>query len=107
LTLTLATSAAVLAEFFHLLDDHPKARRTAWAIVRSGVLTLLPAGEGDLPRLDELVERYADWPMDFADATRVRFAEREGLSAVVTIDHVDFETYHIAGRRRFRILPDC
>ena len=43
--------------------------------------------------------------MDFADATLVRIAERESLSLILTIDHDDFETYRIQGRRRFRIVP--
>jgi uncharacterized protein len=106
LSLPLATSAAVLAELFHLLGDHPEARRTAWEFLRSGVLTVLPVGDDDLPRLDELMERYSDRPMDFADATLVLLAEREGLSDVFTVDHDDFETYRIGGRKRFRILPD-
>jgi predicted nucleic acid-binding protein len=53
-----------------------------------------------------MMRKYADRPMDFADATLVRLAEREGLSTIFTIDHDDFETYRIDGRRRFRILPD-
>jgi predicted nucleic acid-binding protein len=51
------------------------------------------------------MERYADRPMDFADATLVLLAEREGLSDVFTVDHDDFETYRFAGSRRFRVHP--
>jgi predicted nucleic acid-binding protein len=43
--------------------------------------------------------------MDVADATLVHLARRESLSTIFTIDHDDFETYRIEGRRRFRILP--
>jgi predicted nucleic acid-binding protein len=44
--------------------------------------------------------------MDFADATLVHLARREGLSMILTVDHSDFETYRIEGKRRFRILPE-
>jgi predicted nucleic acid-binding protein len=44
--------------------------------------------------------------MDFADDTLVHLARRESLSTILTIDHDDFETYRIAGRRPFRILPE-
>lgn len=44
--------------------------------------------------------------MDFADATLVHLARRESLSTVFTVDHNDFETYRIEGRRRFRIVPE-
>lgn len=51
------------------------------------------------------MHQYRDRPMDLADATLVRIAERESLSLILTIDHNDFETYRIHGRRRFRIVP--
>ena len=56
------------------------------------------------PALDALMKRYADRPMDFADATLVHLAKRESIATVFTIDHDDFETYR-AGRRRFRVEP--
>jgi predicted nucleic acid-binding protein len=43
--------------------------------------------------------------MDFADATLVHLARRESLSLILTIDHNDFETYRVEGRRKFRIVP--
>ena len=39
------------------------------------------------------------------EAARADLARRERLNAVFTIDHDDFETYRIDGRRRFRIVP--
>jgi len=52
------------------------------------------------------MSRYSDRPMDFADATLVHLAQRESLSTIFTIDHDDFETYRIHGRRRFRVIPE-
>jgi predicted nucleic acid-binding protein len=49
--------------------------------------------------------RYHDRPMDFADATLVHLGRRESPTTIFTIDHDDFETYRIEGRRRFRIVP--
>lgn len=105
LRLPLATSAAVLAELFHLLGPTPKDLEKAWGFLRSGAVTLLPITEADVPDLERLMMRYADRPMDFADATLVRLAERESLSMIFTVDHDDFETYRIKGRTRFRIVP--
>lgn len=51
------------------------------------------------------MSRYSDRPMDFADATLVRLARRESLTTIFTVDHDDFETYRIGGKRRFRIVP--
>jgi predicted nucleic acid-binding protein len=51
------------------------------------------------------MDTYADHPMDFADATLVHLADRESISLILTVDHDDFETYRIGGRKRFMILP--
>lgn len=105
LRLPLATTAAVLAELFHLIDDHPGDLQATWRLLRSGAVTVLPIVDADLPDLQELMERYADRPMDFADATLVHLAGRESLTTVFTVDHSDFETFRIPGGRRFRVVP--
>ncbi len=51
------------------------------------------------------MSKYADRPMDFADATLVHLARRESLTTVFTIDGADFSTYRIDRRKRFRIVP--
>jgi len=106
LRLPLLTSAAVLAELFHLVGDQRRDVAAAWKFLRSGAVTVAPIDDADLAALDTLMARYHDRPMDFADATLVHVARRESLSTIFTIDHDDFETYRIEGRRRFRILPD-
>ena len=105
LLLPLLTSEAVLTELFHLVGDDAREQQAAWALVRSGALTLAPIEDASLPALETLMRRYRDRPMDFADATLVHLAERESLSTVFTIDHADFQTYRIGARQRFRILP--
>ena len=105
LSLPLATTAAVLAEVFHLLDHYPRDVEAAWRFIRSGAVLLLPITDADTADLNRLMQQYHDRPMDFADATLVRLAERESLSIIFTIDHNDFETYRIGGRSRFRIVP--
>lgn len=105
LRLPLATTAAVLTELFHLLSDHPQDIEAAWRFVRSGAILVLPITDTDLPALDRLMNQYRNHPMDFADATLVHLAQRESLSTICTIDHTDFETYRIAGRRKFRVVP--
>jgi predicted nucleic acid-binding protein len=105
LRLPLASSAAVLAEVFHLLGRDRRSLASAWGFLRSGAVTVLPIDNGDLFDLEALMKRYADRPMDFADATLVHLARRERLNLVFTVDHDDFETYRIDGRRRFRLVP--
>ena len=103
--LPLTTSTAVLAELFHLVGDNAREVELAWAFIRSGAVTVLPISDRDLPDIEALMRKYHDRPMDFADATLVHLAQRESLSTVFTIDHDDFETYRVGGRKRLRILP--
>ena len=105
LRLPLLTSAAVLAELFHLVGGRRHEVAAAWKFLRSGALSVAPIADGDLPTLDALMARYHDRPMDFADATLVHLAQREGTSTVFTIDHDDFETYRLDRRQKFRIVP--
>ena len=106
LMVPLATSAAVLAELFHLLGHNRRDVAAAWGFLRSGAITVAAIVDADLADLDELMARYYDRPMDFADATLVHLANRESLTTILTVDHDDFETYRIGRRGRFRILPE-
>jgi predicted nucleic acid-binding protein len=105
LRLPFATTAAVLAELFHMVGDDARGPAAAWEFLRSGAIILASVDERDLMGLEALMRRYSDRPMDFADATLVHVAERDSLTTVFTTDHDDFETYRIGRRGHFRILP--
>ena len=105
LRLPLITSEAVLAEVFHLFGDSRHEMETAWKFIRSGAIRMAAIEGSELPDIQNLMLRYWDRPMDFADATLVYLGKREGLSTVLTVDHADFNTYRIEGRKRFRIFP--
>ncbi len=101
----LLTTEAVLTEAFHLAGSNPYNVERMWRFVRSGALTACSMGDRDLPELHALMTQYADRPMDFADATLVHLAALESLSTILTVDHDDFETYRLPGRKKFTILP--
>ena len=107
LRLPLLTSEAVLTELFHLVGDSRHETAAAWKLVRSGALVMAAIEHAELPHLQELMSRYSDQPMDFADATLVHLAKRESLATIFTVDYRDFEAYRIQGRRRFRVLPSA
>jgi len=109
LRLPLLTSEAVLTEVFHLVGDKRTEMEAAWKFVRSGALVLGTIEHAELTHLHGLMSRYwdrgIDRNMDFADATLVYLAKRESLSVILTVDHADFATYRIEGKRQFRVLP--
>ena len=105
LRLPLVTSEAVLTELFHLVGDSRVEMEAAWQFIQSGAIVLAAIEDSELRSVHALMSRYWDRPMDFADATLVYLAKRESLSTILTVDHADFETYRIEGKRRFRVLP--
>ncbi len=97
----------VVSEALYLLRDRPEGQRAVLEMLGRGALRLLPLAEEDVARLQELLARYRDRPMDLADAALVRVAERDGLDRVFTLDRRGFEVYRIAGRKAFRIIPEA
>ena len=104
--LPLLTTEAVLTEVFHLTKRDARDIQGVWTLLRSGSVKLAAITDEELPEIHSLMTKYSDRPMDFADATLVYLAARESLSLILTVDHDDFETYRIGGRKRFSILPN-
>jgi hypothetical protein len=76
--------------------------------VESGGLSVWFLNSPALTRAFELMELYADHPMDLADASIVTAAEALGSRRVLTIDRGDFETYRVRrGHRHYtmQIVP--
>jgi predicted nucleic acid-binding protein len=100
------SSEAVLTEATHLLGRVRGGRRACIDFFLSGGAVLVPSTPASLRRSRDLIEEYANLPMDYADATLVVLAEELGTNLIFTTDRRDFAVYRIAGRKRFRILPD-
>ena len=84
--------AGILAEVAYLVE-----RRLGTEVLEAFVLDLegggfsLHCGEEDLARIRELVRRYDDLPLGFADASVVACAERESGGRVLTLDRRHFD----------------
>jgi predicted nucleic acid-binding protein len=103
--LPLLTSEAVLTEAFHLSYRELGNVSSLWRLLRSGAVQMMGLEDNELGEIELLMRTYADRRMDFADATLVHLASREQISLILTVDHDDFETYRIAGRKKFTVLP--
>lgn len=99
------STEAVLTEATHLLGRVRSGRRTCLDFFLLGGAVLVPSTLASLSRARDLLEEYADLPMDFADATLVVLAEDLGTNLVLTTDARDFGTYRIKQHRCFRIMP--
>ncbi|WP_419938150.1 type II toxin-antitoxin system VapC family toxin [Candidatus Palauibacter sp.] len=97
------TTAPVLTEAFHLLARRPRAARGVMDLVLDGPLAVSRLEDGDLWRCFDLMVRYADMPMDFAEASLVCVGERSGIDRVFTRDRRHFSAYRM--RRGHRHVP--
>lgn len=99
----LLTVWPVVVEAVHLLGG-PPAARSLLEMIEEGTLRLAVLDENDAPRMRELMIKYADLPMDLADAALVRVAEREKILRILTID-ADFSLYRPIHARNFEVIP--
>lgn len=97
------TTTPVLTEAFHLLARRPRASRGVRDLVLDGPLAVSRLEDADLRRCFDLMVRYADTPMDFADASLVCVGERLGIDRVFTLDRRHFSAYRM--KRGYRHVP--
>jgi predicted nucleic acid-binding protein len=95
----------LLTEATHLLAGVQGGRAACVDFFLSGAALLVPSTPTSLQRVRELLDKYADLPMDFADATSVALTEELDCTSVVTTDRTDFSVYRLKGRKPFRIVP--
>jgi predicted nucleic acid-binding protein len=72
--------------------------------IERGGLEIMPLGKEELITAIDWINRYADRPMDLADASLVVAALKTGSTTIWTLDRNDFETYRLPGRKHFRLV---
>ena len=100
------STEAVLTEATHLLASVDTGVTACVEFFLQGGAVLVPSTPASLKRVRVLLDKYADLPMDFADATLVTLAEELGSALVFTTDRTDFAVYRLKDRKPFRIVPD-
>lgn len=99
------TTWAVLTEAFYLLGGWEKGQSKLWDFIMTGGLTIHEVPEAAYRRLQELMGKYADNPMDIADATLVVLSEIHGIRRIFTLDRADFSRYRPRHCAHFDIIP--
>ena len=98
----IATTVPVLTEAFHLLQPNSHGADNLREFVARAALSVWFFDLVTISRAFELMELYADRPMDLADASLVVAAEVLGTRKIFTIDRNDFETYRVRrGHRHY------
>ena len=99
----LMTCEAVLAETMHLIRNLPSSRKTLALWHRDGLIRSAFDFQQQAPAVWKLLDKYADTPMDFADACLVRMTEILPEPQVWTTDS-DFMVYRRHGRTAIPLL---
>jgi predicted nucleic acid-binding protein len=106
LRLPLVTTWPAFTEAMYLLTraGGTVARQALWKLVLTSRLQLADLTTSAVERTAALMEKYADRPMDLADATLVALAEERNERTIFTLDR-DFRIYRLFGRTRFETIP--
>jgi predicted nucleic acid-binding protein len=102
---SLYSTEAVLTEVIYLLNFSTKAQCAAIDFVLKAVVEIVPASIESLRKAKNLMKKYADLPIDYADATIVCLATETGMQNVVTFDKRDFTIYRLPKKKGFTIMP--
>lgn len=100
----LYSTEAVLTEVLYLLNFSSDAQVAAIDFVLESVIEIVPLSADSLRKTRDLMAKYSDLPMDYADATIVGLAMDTGIDHVVALDKRDFSIYKLKNRP-FAIMP--
>jgi len=103
----LVTTNAVITEAMHFVV---KARKgpalLSEFVAQSGLQVVDFSQADDLAEAARRMEKYADLPMDYADATLVLLGERLKVFEILTLDRRGFSVFKTSRGKRFKLLLD-
>ena len=101
----LVTPSSVVQETAFMFGTAHGPKAEAAFVRTASELTIEQLEASDLLRSAELVEKYADFPIGFVDASIVAIAERLDIRDLLTTDRRHFAVIRPAHCERLRLLP--
>lgn len=95
----LLTTHAVITEAWHLVRDPARLPLMRFVAAACDVSDLGPDGTS---RILAALERFADFPMDYADASLIVLADIERVFSVATVDLDEFSAYRTASGKTLK-----
>ena len=99
----LVTCEAVIAEACYLLRNVHGAPEAVLKNIDRGIFLVPYRVTGLASKVANLIQKYADVPMDFADACLVDMASELHAGVIITLDD-DFQIYRWGRNRPFEML---
>ena len=100
----LITCEAVIAESCYLLRNLAGAAEAVIENVAAGIFQVSFQLSREAVGLKQVLRKYRDHKIDFADACLIRLADEFETPDILTLDK-DFAAYRWSRNKRFRILP--
>ena len=88
------TTWPIVTEVCHFLGVRQQRAFLSW--LRRGGAQLNDIDDNGLAAFDTMLEKYADQPMDLADASLVWLAAKIKLPRIISLDRRDFSIYRTA-----------
>jgi predicted nucleic acid-binding protein len=101
----LLTTEPILTEAMYLLAPIRGGNGACIDFFARKGAVLVPQSSTSLLRAKDLLAKYDDVPMDFADATLVALADEVNVGKVFTLDRRGFGVYRFRRNRSFSIVP--
>lgn len=103
----LFTTSAVITESMHFVSGYRQGPTLlAEFVAQSGIQVHDFSSADELTEAARRMAKYADIPMDFADATLVLLAERLGIFDLLTLDRRGFSVFRSSEGRHFSLVLD-
>lgn len=103
--LRLIVPALVIAEATYFVGQRLGAQAESAFLRGIAELDIEAPSAEDLPRMAELVQQYADFPLGGTDSSLIALAERLGAHTIVTLDRRHFAAVVPRHRDAFALLP--
>lgn len=113
----LITTWPVITETCHLLlrrnigfkqNESIKSQIAFLQLIKSDMVSVSEISTANISFIETLMKKYADLPMDLADASLVLLAEELGHGRILSTDQRDFKTYRWKNHKPFEnlLLPE-
>ncbi len=100
----LLTCEAVISETCFLVSRYDQKKvQEVMRLLRIGLVTISFQLPQEIEKIEQLLKKYVNVPMSFADACLVRLAENYPYSAILTLDH-DFTIYRKHGNQVIPVI---
>ena len=94
----------MITEAAHLLKARSEAVQKLLGWVRNSEVRLLRLQAEDADGIAAVLEKFVDQSFDFADASLMHLADREGMERIFTIDYRHFSIYRTSQGKPLTIV---